>query len=136
MRRIAAALGGLLLAAACSGPAGVPVAECGAEWREVESVIVMPGGTDARPVALDCIRQIDDKRVRMGFTLPPGPDCWQLSDYRLTESADAVSITLFIARSDDPAAGACAPESRVLATEIDLQAPVAERSLLDGSAAE
>ncbi|HEX2884735.1 MAG TPA: hypothetical protein VHQ42_09190 [Candidatus Limnocylindria bacterium] len=87
-------------------------------------------------MTLDCMRQVDDRRVRMGFTLPAGPDCWELSDYRLVESAAAVSITLFIARSDDPAAGACAPERRVVATEIDLQAPVDDRTLLDGSAAE
>jgi hypothetical protein len=125
-----------LLVVACTGPAGGPVAECGAEWRDVEPVIVQPGGVDARAVTLDCMRRVDEKRVRMGFTLPAGPDCWQLSDYRLMESADAVSIILFIARSEDPAAGACAPEQRVVATEIDLQAPVADRALLDGSAAE
>jgi hypothetical protein len=135
-RAAAAALCGTLLLAGCGSPAGRETPECGAEWRDVESVVVVPGGADPRPVALECIRQVDDKRLRMGFTLPGGPECWQLSDYRLVESADAVAITLFIARSTDPAAGACAPEPRAVATEMDLQAPVDDRILLDGSTAE
>ena len=44
-----------------------------------------------------------------------------------------MSITLTLARNDDPLAGACPDEALRAATEIELQAPVADRALLDGS---
>jgi hypothetical protein len=122
------------LLAGCVTPVGAPVEVCDGSWREAESLVVTPGGTGERPVALDCIRQVDDRRIRIGFTLPGGPDCWRLSDFALVEGAHAVAVTLWIARSDDPTAGACAPDERRVATEIDLQAPVDDRRLLDGSA--
>ena len=127
------ALALLLVIAGCTTPVGTSVDDCGASWRDVESLIVVPGGTGERPVVIECMRQVDDRRIRIGFTLPGGPDCWRLSRYELVESADAASVALFIARSDDPAAGACAPGDRRVATEIDLQAPVEGRELLDGS---
>jgi hypothetical protein len=137
MRSAAAGLALLVvvLIGGCAVATGEPAPDCDASWREVESLIVTPSGEGRRPVALDCIRQIDDRRIRIGFRLPPGPDCWILGDYDLVETADAVSVTLFVARHDDPNAGACAPEARRATTEIDLQAPVADRTLLDGSGA-
>jgi len=133
MRR---ALAGLVLLAGCTAAEGAPAPECDASWREVESLVVTPVAELERAVALDCIRQVDDRRIRIGFRLPAGPDCWVLGDYDLVETADAVAVTLFVARTDDPAAGACAPDERRAATEIDLQAPVDERVLLDGSVAD
>jgi hypothetical protein len=135
MRSAAVGLALLLTVGGCAVATGEPAPDCDASWREVESLIVTPGGEGQRPIALDCIRQIDDRRIRIGFRLPPGPDCWILGGYDLVETADAVSVTLFVARLDDPNAGACAPEARRATTEIDLQAPVADRSLLDGSGA-
>ena len=122
-----------ILVAGCTMPTGAPVDECDGSWREVESLIVVPGGSGERPVDLACIRQVDDRRVRIGFDLPGGPDCLRLSRFELVESADAVSIALFVAADDDPTAGACAPGGRPVATEIDLQAPVDDRVLLDGN---
>ena len=127
---------GLLVAvllAGCATPAGAPVDVCDGSWREVESVIVVPGGSGERPVDLACMRQVDDRRVRIGFDMPGGPECLRLSRFELVESGDAVSIALFVAATDDPAAGACAPGERRVATEIDLQAPVEDRVLLDGN---
>jgi hypothetical protein len=127
---------GLLVAvllAGCTMPAGVPVDVCDGSWREVESIIVVPGGSGERPVDLACIRQVDDRRVRIGFDMPGGPECLRLSRFELVEGGDAVSIGLFVAATDDPAAGACAPGERRVATEIDLQAPVDDRVLLDGN---
>ena len=123
-----------ILVAGCATPAGAPVDVCDGSWREVESVIVIPGGSGERPVDLACIRQVDDRRVRIGFEMPGGPDCLRLSRLELVESGDAVSIALFVAANDDPAAGACAPGARRVATEVDLQAPVDDRALLDGNA--
>ncbi len=132
MRR---ALGLVLVLAACAAPVGQPVEECDASWRDVESVIVTPVSSEGDAVALDCIRQVDEYRIRIGFQVPAGPSCYVLSAYRVAEGADAVSVTLHVSATDDPAAGACADEARRVATEIDLQAPVDGRILLDGSAA-
>ena len=81
------------------------------------------------------MHQIDNSRVRVGFTLPAGPSCYLLRRVELLESADAVSITLFVAVDDDSAAGACADEPRRVVTEIDVAAPIGDRTLLDGSGA-
>jgi hypothetical protein len=125
-----------LLLAACATPAGRSVGDCDASWRDVESVVVRPGsgGTKTETVPIDCMRRVDQKRVRIGFSMPPGPACYTLSDVDVVEAADAVSIALWVTAIADPAAGACPEEATRTATEIDLEAPVADRSLLDGSA--
>lgn len=120
---------------ACATPRGAEPDACDASWRSRDPQIVQPGGADERPVAIDCMRAMDRRRLRIGFTLPPGPDCYQLADVEVVESADAVSVTLLVSRRDDPSAGACAEEPQRVRTEIDLQAPVADRRLLDGSRA-
>lgn len=124
-----------VLLAGCAMPNGRAVAECDASWREVESVIVTPaGGGEATTVPIECIRRIDQNRVRIGFELPPGPTCYTVAAVDVVESGDAASITLSVAASADPAAGACPEQATRTATEIDLQAPVDDRQLLDGSA--
>ena len=123
-----------LLLVACAAPTGAPVAECDAGWRDVESVIVIPGGGRDGPIAIECMRQVDDNRVRIGFSMPGGPSCHRLAAIEVVESADAVSITLVAGVEDNPAAGACSEEPTRPTTEIDLQAPVGDRLLLDGSA--
>ena len=65
--------------------------------------------------------------------MPPGPDCYRLSAIEVVEGADAVSITLFASPDDNPAAGGCPEEEVRTATEIDLQAAVDERVMLDGA---
>jgi hypothetical protein len=127
-----------LLLGACATPAGRSVGECDASWRDVESVIVRPasGGSETETVPIDCMRRVDQKRVRIGFSMPPGPACYTLSGVDVVEAADAVSIALWVTAIADPAAGACPEEATRTATEIDLEAPVADRSLLDGSAAD
>ena len=119
--------------AACAAPAGDEVDECDGSWREVESRIVIPGGEGAVPVQIECMRPIDERRVRIGFLMPPGPSCYRLSAIEVVEGADAVSITLLASPDDNPAAGACPEEAVRTATEIDLQAAVDDRALLDGA---
>lgn len=130
MRR---ALAALLLLAACATPAGSEVPECDGSWDELASRIVMPGLGPSEPTAIECIRQIDERRIRIGFLMPAGPSCHRLSAIDVVESADAVSITLHVAQYDDSNAGACPEEALRTTTEIDLQAAVADRTLLDGS---
>lgn len=122
-----------LLLAACAAPTGRGVEQCDGSWRDVESRIVIPGGEQPEAVAIECMRRIDERRVQIGFSMPAGPSCHRLSDIEVVEGADAVSITLIASRDDNPAAGACPEEPLPTTTEIDLQAPVDDRVLLDGS---
>ena len=133
MRR--AAIAALVVLSACAAPAGEERAGCGAAWRDVEAVAATPRGVDERPIPIECIHQIANRRVRVGFALPAGPSCHLLERVELVESADAVSITLFGAVDEDPAAGVCPEEPRQVVTEIDLAAPLDDRVLLDGSVA-
>jgi hypothetical protein len=107
MRR--AALAALLLAA-CAAPAGAPVeAECDTSWRFVESHILveLDAGAERQTVAIECFRQAGKRRLRMGFMMPPGPTCYELTGIPVVESGEAVSVTLVVAPDDDPLAGAC-----------------------------
>lgn len=120
------------LLAACAMPSGTEVAACGDPWDAAEPVIV--GAAEGeRTVPIECMVKIDERRIRIGFRMPAGPDCFRLAAVDLVESADAVSVTLEVARSDDPLAGACAETQPRVVTEVDLQSPVAGRALLDGS---
>jgi len=131
MRR--AALAALLLAA-CAAPAGAPLeAECDAEWRFVESHILVELEGEPQTVPIECYRRAGLRRIRLGFLMPPGPGCYGLTEIDVVESGEAVSVTLVLSPNDDPLAGACPAEPARAATEIELQAPVEERVLLDGS---
>ena len=140
MRRAASAprLGPLLAlvalaVAGCVTADGASVDSCDASWTTLDPQIVQPGGVDEGAVEIECMREVYARRLRIGFFLPAGPDCHRLSRIDVVETADAVSITLFLARSDDPAAGACPPEPQRVRTELDLRQPVGDRALLDGS---
>lgn len=131
MRR--AAIATLLVVAGCASPTGAARTGCNADWLDVPSVVTHPGGVEELALPIDCIEQIANRRLRIGFRLPAGPACHVLSRVELLESADAVSITLIGAVDDDPNAGACPDEAQMVVTEIDLAAPVDDRQLLDGS---
>lgn len=89
-------------------------------------------GVQAEALEIACIEGVANRRLRLGFTLPGGPDCHILQRVELLESADAVSITLIGAVNDDPNAGACPDEPRMVVTEVDLAGAVGDRVLLDG----
>ena len=133
MRRTAIAA--MVILAACAAPSGEDRSGCGAEWRGLEAVAAAARGVDERPLPIECIQEIENRRVRIGLILPGGPSCHLLGRVELVESADAISITLFSAVDDDPAAGACPEELRQVVTEVDVAAPVGDRALLDGSRA-
>jgi hypothetical protein len=95
-------------------------------------VVTRPAGANERPIPIDCMHRIANRRIRVGFTLPGGPDCHVLRRVELVESADAVEVTLIGATLDDPNAGACPTGDRIAVTEIDLAAPIDDRVLLDG----
>jgi hypothetical protein len=125
-------LAAALLLAACAMPTGIAVEECNTSWQGVDPVIAGGATDDQQPVPISCIRTVDEKRISIGFELPAGPDCYELASIGLVESADAVSVTLFAALIDD-IGGSCSPDPVRSVTEVDLQAPVGDRTLLDGS---
>ena len=127
-----AALAAMLLLTACVTPSGVAVERCDTSWRGLDPVIVSGTLGDPQSIPISCVSPIDDKRVSIGFEMPPGPDCYELSAIDLEESADAVAITLIVAPIED-IGGSCPTEAVRSITEIDLQSPVGDRTLLDGS---
>ena len=130
MHRVAMAA--LLFLAACAMPNGVAVEECNTSWRGIDPLIATGAAADQQTIPISCIRTVDEKRISIGFEMPPGPDCYEISSIGLVESADAVSVTLNVSGTDD-IGGACSPEPVRFVTEVDLQAPVGDRTLLDGS---
>jgi hypothetical protein len=126
-----AAIAALLWLAACAFPTGAAVDECNTSWRGVEAQIITAARDDGQEIPIACMRRVDERRISIGFEMPPGPDCYELSAIDLVESADAVAVTLSVAPVN--AGGACPDEAVRAVTEVDLQAPVGERVLLDGS---
>jgi hypothetical protein len=127
-----AALAALLFLAACAMPNGVAVEECNTSWRGIDTLIATGATADQRTIPISCIRMVDRKRISIGFEMPPGPECYELAFIGLVESADAVSVTLNVSGIDD-IGGSCSPEPVRFVTEVDLQSPVNDRTLLDGS---
>ena len=121
-----------LLLAACVNPSGVPVEECNTSWRGLEPLIVTGATADRQTIPIACIWPVDERRISVGFELPPGPDCYELAAIELEESADAVALTLAASIVDD-VGGSCPSEPERRITEVDLQSPVGDRALLDGS---
>jgi hypothetical protein len=127
-----AALIALLLLAACVQPSGAAVDECNTSWRGLEPRITTGEARERQPVPITCMLVIDERRVAIGFEMPPGPDCYELATIELKESADAVAMTLEVALLED-VGGSCPEEPLRMVTEVDLQSPVGDRALLDGS---
>jgi hypothetical protein len=118
-----------LLLAACVAPSGAAVEECNTSWRGLDSRIATGATGDRQEIPIACMRAIDERRISIGFELPPGPECYELAAIELNESADAVAVTLMAS----PVAGTCSTEPARYVTEVDLQSPVRDRALLDGS---
>jgi hypothetical protein len=127
-----AAIAALLLLAACAMPNGVAVEECNTSWRGIDPLIATGPAADQQTIPISCIRTVDEKRISIGFEMPPGPDCYELASIGVVESADAVSVTLNVSGIDD-IGGSCSPDPVRFVTEVDLQSPVGDRTLLDGS---
>ena len=134
MRR--ACLAVLLALTGCASPTGATRNGCNADWLEVPAVAAQASGAEEEILPVECIDEIANRRLRIGFSLPAGPTCHVLGRVELLESADTISITLIGAVNDDPNAGACPEEAQMVVTEVDLAAPADDRRLLDGSAAE
>jgi hypothetical protein len=122
----------VLLLAACARPSGVAVEECNTSWRGLEARIAIGADDDQMPVPIACIGPVDEQRIAIGFLMPPGPDCFELAAISLAESSDAVAVTLFVSPTAN-VEDSCPTVGERVVTEVDLQAPVGDRALLDGS---
>lgn len=125
-----------VVAAALAGCAvsGAPLTECeGSGASEREPVIVRPpaAADEVRPLTIDCWREVGRERLELWFSYPAGAGCWVLSSAVLRESADAISITLAAIPAPVCADGA----GSGMLTQIELQAPVDDRAVLDGGGA-
>jgi hypothetical protein len=121
-----------LLLAACAVPTGAAVEECNTSWRGLDPLIATGATGERQAVPIACLLPIGERRVIIGFELPPGPDCYELAAIEIEESADAVALTL-VASLMDNVGGSCSPDPVRTVTEVDLQSPVGDRTLLDGS---
>jgi hypothetical protein len=126
------------LAAGCGGPQGAPVPECPpAAMIGLESVAADPVDGAEEMIPINCWRLERGgrlRRVAVVFTLPGAAGdagCQRLARVGLVESAEAVAITLSVARVSAPCPSA--PEQRV--TTVELQAPLDGRRVLDGGRA-
>jgi hypothetical protein len=131
-RAIAAAL--LVGLVGCvAQPEGVRVPECEGIALDRPMTRVDPLDAPARQelVAIECWRESDRERVELWYSLPPGPTCWRLTAVELRESADAVGLALSAGTADDATGGACAPDHASERTVVELQAPLADRVILD-----
>jgi hypothetical protein len=116
------------------GLSGAPVPECKGSGSGDRAVAIVrpPAQTpEERPVAIECWRGLDPERIELWFDYPAGSGCWQLSSLELRESADAISIAL----AATPAAVCVDDAGAGVLTQIELQAPVEERAVLDASSA-
>jgi hypothetical protein len=121
-----------LLLMGCATPSGEAVEECNTSWRGLEARIATGAREDRQAIPIACMWRIGEERISIGFEMPPGPDCYELAAIDLEESADAVAVTLLVSLMDD-VGGSCSPDPVRTITEIDLQSPVGDRRLLDGS---
>ena len=132
MRRAALLALLALLLAGCAVPTGEAVDECNTSWRGLDPLIATGATGERQAIPISCMLPIGERRVFIGFELPPGPDCYELAAIELEESADAVALTLVASLMDD-VGGSCPAEPVRTVTEVDLQSPVGDRTLLDGS---
>ncbi len=138
--RIVGALSALtLLVAACggvvapttSGPETPVSAPPGTGTTpEPEPVIPKPGTLNPRPVQFDSWEQLDDDTIRVHYTTGVEP-CYVLDRVELDETADSVTITLFIGSGQEGVA--CIEIAMLAFTDVDLAEPLGNRSVVDGS---
>jgi hypothetical protein len=132
-RRVIAAALLVGLVGCVQPPEGAQVPECEGIALDRPMTRVDPLDDSARqePVTIECWRESDRERVELWYALPPGPTCWRLTAVELRESADAVGLALTAGTADDATGGACAPEPASERTVVELQAPLADRVILD-----
>jgi hypothetical protein len=91
---------------------------------------------DLRPVRWTRAEPIDgERRLRIYATLTGGPPCAVVGRVDVRETADAVTVTLWVGRRPD--ARCSGPQRAVgfpIAVAVDLRAPLGRRAIRDGAA--
>ena len=130
--RIVVALTVPMLLGACGDVEGRPVQSCVEPASTTSAEAASPRGGETQAAAIECYRRVDRKRIELQFDLPAGPACYRLARVELHESAAVVSVTLFVSR--DESASDCPPEPSAASTQVEVQAPIGQREVRDGSA--
>lgn len=117
---------------ACVSPHGAPVGPCGPEWDPV--IVDGPHRPTelARSVAVECYRVVAERRIEVGFLMPPGPDCYALEAVEVIESDEAISLEVRIGRETAPL-GSCPDERLPWGATVELNGPAEGRQVLDAS---
>jgi hypothetical protein len=123
----------VLLLAGCVSPHGAPIQECGPEWEP--AIVDGPPGTTGFPftVSIECYTVIAERRLQVGFFMPPGPECYAVGVVEVIEDGEAISLEVRVAESRSPLAGACPPEELAWSATVELNRPVEGRRVLDAS---
>ena len=131
-RSVAASVAVAVVVLAGCRPSGEPVPECVGEGEGRWVAIVRPGlpTEGERPLAIECWREVGPERIELWFSVPAGSECWELSAVDLRESGDAIAVSLAAV----PAAVCQGDVGTEGLTQIELQAPVDDRAVLDGTA--
>lgn len=130
MRRTGAVLVALCaLATACGAPAGAELPVCDPPSVDAQALAAEPGGADPQVIPIICWQQVGHERIRLRFEVPSALACPHLEELNLAESADAIAVSVAVAR--DPDGGACPAEPGLATTEVDLLSPVGTRRVLD-----
>lgn len=129
MRPLAALV---LLLAGCVAPQGTPVPPCSGDFEPV--LQATPRAMTDRPesIAIDCYRITGTSRIEVGFTMPPGPDCFAVESVEVVESPDAVSLELRVGGIIDPL-GACPEQELPWSVLVELNSPIEGRKMLDAT---
>lgn len=119
---------------ACVAPVGAPVPECDPSWEPdvVDGGGVVTGNLDTIPI--DCYQVIGERRLQVGITMPPGPECYAVDFVEVIEDDEAISLEARIGTLNNPLGGACPSEAFVWGVLVELNGPVADRRVLDAAA--
>lgn len=118
----------------CSEEGTIPPPEClPPDAGEPELVTPRPGMADVRPIPWERAEPVGDARLRVHWTGGVEP-CYVLDRVEVTETAETVTVTLF--QGSDPTAPpdqACIEIGVFKAVEVDLEAPLGDRTVVDGA---
>jgi hypothetical protein len=132
-RRIGAVALALMLLVACVAPHGAPIEECGPGWEP--DIVDGPPGTTGFPftLSIECYTVIAERRLQVGFFMPPGPECYAVSVVEVIEDGDAISLEVRVAEARSPLTGACPPDELAWNATVELNQPIDGRRVLDAS---
>ena len=116
--------------AGCATPEGRPIEVCGDDWEPLISADPQAMTNQPQTIPIECYEVTGTSRLELGFLMPPGPDCFNVDLVEVIEGSEAVSLELRVGGVADRL-GACPPEPIPWSVLVELNAPVADRQILD-----